>query len=762
MTPASTAVQRQRRVCTIIAKNYLAQARVLAESYAAHHVGNRLCVLIVDDLDSELGADEAFDVVHPDEVMAREEFNRLATMYGVVELATAIKPWLLRHLLGTGASSVAYFDPDIRIFTPLHEVFDAAEANGLALTPHALAPLPTGGNATQTEDVLLDVGIFNLGFVAVGGEAEVLDWWAQRLARECVIDPARGRFVDQRWMDLAMGYFAPVVLRDPGMNVAWWNLASRRVAWDGGTYAVDGRPLRFFHFSGYDPAAPWLVSSHQGRLPRVRMAGDPALQRITGEYAAALRASGYESWSTEPYALDHTPGGLQLTPLIRTTYRNALIHAERAGVPRPPNPFTDGDTEFVRWLAHPDEEAPGPAPAPLLGHSLWRSSPDLQMRFRDIHGQDSAAFRTWLKTESPIASSVGRWIDDSDLPFGSSMPPEGLHVVGLLGADRSEGELGRRIVAAARRAGIPTSATAITRLAGPACQPPPADDESVNAALNVVVMPWNRLGEGHHGIGSQQREGRRTALVVTGPSSSLTELSPDDLPVVDEIWVLSNAARDALQAGADGPPVFIMPPALGQPATGTREVSDQVLVVIDAAEPEVQTDVGRALEAFGLAGVPSTTVIHVTVLHVDHDGILEERLAYEAGRDSRITWSTVRPPELVGLIRQSQAMLWIPADADASPWVVDAVSAGTPVVASSIGQAADLEGHPLITMVPPNASPGDIGLALRGVMDAAPTRVGALDDDLPPFLASRADAALAAIMQARRSSHKRRLFRRRR
>ena len=733
---------------------------MLAESYAAHHAADRLAVLITDDLDGDVDADETFDVVRPHEVMALEEFNRLATMYGVVELATAVKPWLLRHLLASGASSVAYFDPDIRIFTPLHDVFEAAEAKGLALTPHALTPLPTGGNATQTEDVLLDVGVFNLGFVGVAGKAEVLDWWARRLARECTIDPAHGRFVDQRWMDLAMGYFAPAVLRDPGMNVAWWNLASRRIAWDGETFAVDGQPLRFFHFSGYDPAMPWLVSSHQGRLPRVRMADNAALQRITADYADALHASGYESWSNQPYALDRTPGGLHLTPLVRTTYRDALIHAERAGVPRPPNPFTDGDAEFTRWLAHPDEEAPGPAPAPLLGHSLWRSSPDLQVRFRDIHGQDSAAFRTWLRTESPIASSVGRWIDASDVSSGSSAPQEGLHVVGILGADRSEGELGRRMEAAAGRAGIPTSTTAITRLAGPACQLPPPADKSVNAALNVVVMPWNRVGEGHHRLGSQQREGRRTALVITGPLSSLAGMSRDDLPKADEIWVLSNAAHDALQAGEEGLPIFIMPPALATPDPETCEASDQVLVVIDAAEPEVQTDIGNALETFGLARLPPKTVIHVAVLHLDHDGILEERLAYEADRDSRITWSTVRPHEIAGLIKQSHALLWIPADADAAPWVLDAISAGTVVVASSVGQAADLEGHPLITLVPATAPPRDIALALRAVVNAAPTRVRALDDDLPSFLATRVGAALEATTQVHKVSLKQRLSRR--
>ena len=36
-------------VCTIIARNYLAHARVLAESFFAHHPGGDFAVLLIDD-----------------------------------------------------------------------------------------------------------------------------------------------------------------------------------------------------------------------------------------------------------------------------------------------------------------------------------------------------------------------------------------------------------------------------------------------------------------------------------------------------------------------------------------------------------------------------------------------------------------------------------------------------------------------------------------------------------------------------------------
>jgi hypothetical protein len=49
-------------VCTIIAKNYVAHARVLARSFAAQHPGGGFRVLVIDDHDGYLRAeDEALE-----------------------------------------------------------------------------------------------------------------------------------------------------------------------------------------------------------------------------------------------------------------------------------------------------------------------------------------------------------------------------------------------------------------------------------------------------------------------------------------------------------------------------------------------------------------------------------------------------------------------------------------------------------------------------------------------------------------------------
>lgn len=123
------------------------------------------------------------------------------------------------------------------------------------------------------------------------------------------------------------------ILRDPGYNVAYWNLATRhlarvgdRPAGDGqdgeGPYSVNGRPLRFFHFSGYDLRRSQFVSKHQDRQS---LAQEPLLRELFGlfgRYGELLRAAGHERACAWPYDFrllaDGTPLSSGLPRMFRT------------------------------------------------------------------------------------------------------------------------------------------------------------------------------------------------------------------------------------------------------------------------------------------------------------------------------------------------------------------------------------------------------------------------------------------------------------
>ena len=136
------------RVCTIIARNYWAHARALAACLAEHHPDVTLKVLVIDGDASAVAAAsrERFDVVLPDAIgLDQREFRRMATMYDVLELSTAVKPWLVRTLLKEDGTPVVYLDPDVEIFAPISEAAELADARGIVLTPHTLEPLPNDG-----------------------------------------------------------------------------------------------------------------------------------------------------------------------------------------------------------------------------------------------------------------------------------------------------------------------------------------------------------------------------------------------------------------------------------------------------------------------------------------------------------------------------------------------------------------------------------------------------------------------------------------
>lgn len=334
------------QACTIITRNYLPFARALAASLQRWEPDVRLSVLIIDDESQVVSGAESFDVVRPMDLgLDPNAFHQMAIMYDAAEFSCALKPWVLEHLLNHGAQCALYLDSDMQIYAPLDGVAERASRTEMLLTPHLLKPPPPNNRGVR-EQHLLRTGGFNAGFVAVSELSRpFLRWWQEHLRFDCIVDPPAGLFVDQHWIDIAIHFFSHDVIRRPGFNVAYWNLSTRDIQHTAGGYAVDGDPLVFFHFSGFDPRQPFALTRHWPGFTNDPPPTPPIILELLAGYADSLKMFGPEDWDV-PYGYGSGTDGRQLSRHIRRAYRTEAM-ACRTGLP---DPFDPADKrKFNAW-----------------------------------------------------------------------------------------------------------------------------------------------------------------------------------------------------------------------------------------------------------------------------------------------------------------------------------------------------------------------------------------------------------------------------
>src|SRR4029079_6460495 len=176
------------------------------------------------------------------------------------------------------------------------------------------------------------------------------------MLRECLVRPADGRFVDQRWMDLAPSYFDVAIWKDPGCNVAYWNLHDREVTRGASGYEVNGGPLRFFHFSGFSRLRPSESSKYIFGPPRRGFPENPTLARLFRDYQRSLLDAGYLDSMRIPFRYAYTADGVELDRFMRYAARGAILrHDDDPDGELPPDPFDRATAgAFIDWVLADD------------------------------------------------------------------------------------------------------------------------------------------------------------------------------------------------------------------------------------------------------------------------------------------------------------------------------------------------------------------------------------------------------------------------
>ncbi len=331
---------------TCAAINYLPKVRKLFASIREHHPEFELVLALADELPSHLRLQEStIDRVLTPHDLNISNLQQWIFFHDIVELSTAIKPFVLQKLLTEpGVDRVIYFDPDMILFSRVDDILETLDSQNIALTPHQVTPEATLDAIRDNEIASLKHGVFNLGFIAVRNSEEskrFAAWWAERLYHFCVADIPNGLFTDQKWMNFAPIFFNGVhILKSPRFNVATWNLTTRRVTGDRSVgFTVNGEPLGFYHFTGFDSGAHQIMAVKNG-------VDSPAVFDLIRWYEQQTKDDASDPLSKLPWGYANFDDGSKIPKAARVLYR-ARLDLRRAF----PDPFsTKADKNFRQWI----------------------------------------------------------------------------------------------------------------------------------------------------------------------------------------------------------------------------------------------------------------------------------------------------------------------------------------------------------------------------------------------------------------------------
>lgn len=765
---------KQVTACTIVARNYVPAAKVLATSYLAHHPDHRFVIAVIDapwdqvEETTDEGLEQAgCRIIGPSVFgISEDDYLRMATAYSVTELATSVKPYLLRELRRDHEVAI-YLDPDIRVFAPMPELAELAVEHGIVLTPHVLSPLPRDGKEPD-DAAIMGAGIFNLGFIAVGpGSADFLDFWAQRLKHDAIVAPERQLFTDQRWVDQVPALFRHHVITDPGFNVAYWNLHERTIARDeNGELTAGGARLRFFHFSGYRPEQPWLLSLHYARKPRVLLSGNPELRALCDEYGAALRAAGYaETLDSIPYGFAKFADGSPIPKPARRIFRDGWIKAERDKTEPPPHAYgADGGQALREWLASPADQAQAAAGLNRLTMSIWESRADLRMAFPHPFREDAENFRIWCAGSGMAEAGLSEWALPKE-PAALEPPSDefGVNLLGYLTAELGVGEMGRIVHDAVQAGGVPVTSVleekAVTNRTGLDRPDTVGRPRYPITVLAVNADQTRTILTNHPEVGHE----RYRIGLWAWELEEFPEWQHEAFGMLDEVWAVSDFCREAFAAHSPVPvktvPVPVRDP--GEPSPPARERGEPIrfLFAFDFNSVAERKNPWGTVTAFQRA-FPGRDDVRLTIKTINAKAhpVSAERLRAAVAADDRIELIEryLSVAELHDLYDRSSCYVSLHRSEGFGLTVAEAMARAMPVISTGYSGTAEFldasTGWPIpYSMIPvgkdcgpydPNAVWADPDL------DAAARAMRQVADD-PAEAARRGRAARAHILRTR-------------
>jgi hypothetical protein len=278
--------------CTIITADYIHYALALYESFSMFNSKLGLNILISDVIPKK--TEKTFgrimknfpnvSIYYHEEICRDGVSKKIRSKYqdnNIDSFRWAMKPVFIKYMIEKGYDQVFFVDPDLYFFNFFDFIFEQLEGNSILISPHWRSHNPY----SDERNFLLNQtnGLYNAGFIGASKSGiPAMNWWAETCLYECKIDPEKGLWDDQKYLDMMPVYFDKVkILKHKGCNIAHWNLVEceRTIAPNGRVLINNQWEIVFIHFtactingilSGEDYLLNQFLSQYRASIEKYR------------------------------------------------------------------------------------------------------------------------------------------------------------------------------------------------------------------------------------------------------------------------------------------------------------------------------------------------------------------------------------------------------------------------------------------------------------------------------------------------------------
>jgi len=487
-----------------------------------------------------------------------------------------------------------------------------------------------------------------------------------------------------------------------------------------GKITVNGKPLYFFHFSGFSPENFENVSKHQNRFIMKKL---EHLRPLFEMYRDLLVENGYFKVKSLKCKFDYFDNGMKIPEMARRVYKEAIKEGKKFV-----NPFkTSGSNIFIQFLnAGIDNKEPK---ITRLWYKIYEQRKDLHDHYPDPLRNDRLEFVKWAQDSlereydldkiflpSTILKNSYQLIDSqtkksqivlkddnktaNQISEIKTVEKMGVNLVGYLKGQFGVAESARSFVWALKNAGIPHKLINIESEGQVNNDNTFTKFEEENQyPINLVVVNADQSDIFYNKVGQEFFKNKYNIAVWAWELSSFPSQWLDSQKYFDEIWVLSNFVASSLAKSLSIPVVRMTCPVeidetklvRNRSKFGLMEDSFVFLFVFDFMSVFERKNPVALIDAFNKAFTENdkATLVIKTIngFKFPTEFRMMKKLCNKI--NIKLIDDHLEKEELLSLIASSDCYVSLHRSEGMGLTIAEAMFAGKPVIATAFGGNTD-------------------------------------------------------------------------